>query len=133
VTLDGAGHATIRAPLTGPAGVLGNVSPITTLTWGTTPANASSTALVLGFNVQGQSGLLWNKVISYVDTRPLPRAMVPGRIFTLGVRFTTFRKAPGVAQEDNTTTLTSVVGNVNLTGTADTPPNPVDQFTATTQ
>lgn len=131
LTLDSSGHATVLAPLTGPPGTIGTISPMTTLSWSTVPANCNATALNLGFSTQGGNGLLWNKVISYVDTRPIPGAMIPGRLFTLGVRFTATRSAPGWGGEDYSTKLNDIRGSINSVDTlSDNPPNPISVFDA---
>lgn len=131
VTLDSSGHGTVLAPLTAPAWTLGTISPMTTLSWSAVPANASATALNLGFATQGGNGLLWDKVIEYVDTRPVPGAMIPGRLFTLAVRFSATRAAPGWGGEDYSTKLNDIRGSVNSVDTlSDNPPNPISVFDA---
>lgn len=128
VTLDGSGHATVLAPLTGPPGTLGAISPATPLTWSTIPAGLSATAYNLGFNVQGANGLLWEKVVTYENTRPLPKGMIPGVLFTLGVRFSAVRRAEQATPEDPSTTFTKLDANVNEIEPTSTAPNPLAVF-----
>lgn len=71
----------------------------------------------------------WRRV-RYVDTRPVLAR--PGVAYVLALRFEAFRAVEQATTTQASTPLTGVRGDVNLTGTADTPPDPMVRFEADT-
>ena len=121
LTLDGSGRAIVTAPLTNPPGTLGTISPAQPLTWAVTPTGLTATAYCTGMSVEGQNGLLNEHVVSYEGVRPLPGGMVPGKLFTLGVRFSAVRRAEQSGGEGFATPLTNIDGYVQTVPTGSGP------------
>ena len=74
---------------------------------------------------------LWRwRRIRYVDTRP---ALVrPGSAYVVALRFEALRAVEQATTTQTSVLLPSIRGDVNLTGTADPPPDPFETFDADT-
>lgn len=76
------------------------------------------------------AGLWNNRRVRYVDARP---ALVrQAAVYVLALRFEALREVEQAVLTSTSVPLTSIRGNVNLTGTSDPAPNPVEIFDADT-
>ena len=81
-------------------------------------------------NALALTGLWRWRRVRYVDTRPALIAL--GSVYVLALRFEALRAVEQATTTQTSVALTSVRGDVNLIGTSDPAPNPLDVFDSLT-
>jgi len=81
-------------------------------------------------NALAVTGLWRGRRVRYVDARPA--LVAPGASYVLALRFEAIRVVEQATTTQPSVPLTNARGNVNLIGTADPAPNPLDTFNAST-
>lgn len=76
------------------------------------------------------TGLWNNRRVRYADSRPA--LIKPASVYVLAMRFEALRAVEQATTTQTSVVLTSIRGDENLTGTADTPPDPFLTFDADT-
>lgn len=123
VTLNGSGQATVNAKCAS-SNTLGNLPATATLTWDTAPTGLNATATVASTVTQGTEGTLRNRRARYVGLRPM--GGVVGALAVYGVQFQVDRAVTTRTVIDQTSTFERITADVNVEGTTDAAPNPID-------